>query len=382
MALIRKVCFTAIFVFVVSSSLFAQLLDEEAEADSVSSTLVPAVSYSSDEGVIGGILYDRKNFKGNIQPFRSRLKGKALASTLGFIEVEAKYIQTESWNSSIRSVVDLQFHRYTADSYFGIGNATSFSDEGWKNGFYDFKSIGWELNYFGYYPLYQNESRQFDLKFGLGVEYENPKAKNDSTSFALYPPKGNTGGWTNYLATGFVFENRDRTFDARHGNRTEVTLSYSPALIGDYSLFSAHGQYRQYFQPFSFLTIANMLNLRYVGGDVPYWKMSTLGDDNTLRGYPLNRFQGNASVAYTLELRSWILKFPQFYKLRLGGHLFTDVGRVFTDADIFEDTFRGYHQTVGIGGTLSVLESDFILRGELGFSEDTSRIYIGLGYLF
>ena len=86
MVLIKKVFFTAIFIFVVSSSLSAQLLDEEAEADSVSSTLVPAVSYSSDEGVIGGILYDRKNFKGNIQPFRSRLKGKALASTLGFID--------------------------------------------------------------------------------------------------------------------------------------------------------------------------------------------------------------------------------------------------------------------------------------------------------
>lgn len=378
----KKIFLTAIFILFVSSTIYAQLLNKKVGADSVSNTLVPAVSYSSDEGVIGGILYDRKSYKGNIQPFKSRLKGKALASTLGFIEVEAKYIRTESWNSSIRSVVDLQFHRYTADNYFGIGNATTFSDEKWKNGFYDFKSIGWKLNYTGYYPLYEKGNRRFDLKFGLGMEYENPKVKSDSTSFALYPPEGSGGGWSNSLSTGFVFENRDRTFDPRHGNRTEVWLSYSPDLIGDYSLFSVHGQYRQYFQPFSFLTIANMLNLRYVGGEVPYWKMSTLGDDNTLRGYPLNRFQGNASVAYSLELRSWLLKFPQFYHLRLGGHLFTDVGRVFTDADEFKDTFRDYHQTFGIGGTLSILESDFILRGELGFSEDTSRIYIGLGYLF
>lgn len=378
----KKLLCTVVLIFAVSSSLSAQLINSKAGADSLSSTLVPAVSYSSDEGVIGGILYDRKSFKGTVQPFRSRLKGKALASTLGFIEVEAKYIRTESWNSNIRSVIDLQFHRYTADNYFGIGNATTFSDEKWKNGFYDFRSLGWQLSYTGYYPLYKKGNRQFDLKFGIGTEYESPKAKADTTSFGLYPPRGKTGGWTNYLSTGFVYENRDRTFDARHGNRTEVTLSYAPALIGDYNLLAAHGQYRQYFHPFSFLTIANMLNLRYVGGEVPYWKMSTLGDDNTLRGYPLNRFQGNASVAYTLELRSWILKFPQFYRLRLGGHLFTDVGRVFTDADEFKDTFRGYHQTFGIGGTLSILESDFILRGELGFSEDTSRIYIGLGYLF
>lgn len=378
----KQLFLSVIFVFFCFSSVSGQLLTKEADADSVESTIVPAVSYGSDKGLIGGILYDRKNYKGHIEPYRNRLRGKALASTLGFVEVEANFEQTKTWNSSVRSVIDLHFHRFTADNYFGIGNATPFSDSGWKNGFYDFKSVGWELSYDGYYPLYERGKRQLDLQFGAGIEFENPKAKNDSTSFAIFPPNGYTGGWTNYLSTGLIFENRDRTFDPRHGNRTELKLSYAPELISDYALVTAHGQFRQYFQPFSFLTIANMLNLRYVGGDVPYWKMSTLGDDNTLRGYPLNRFQGNASVAYTLELRSWLLKFPQFYKLRLGGHLFTDVGRVFTDEDNFGDTFRGYHQTFGVGGTLSILESDFILRGELGFSEDTSRIYIGLGYLF
>ncbi|MCW9707082.1 hypothetical protein [Fodinibius salsisoli] len=358
------------------------MLTKEVAVDSIENTIVPAVSYGSDEGLIGGILYDRKNYKGQINPYKNRLRGKALVSTQGFIEVEAQYEQTQTWNGSIRSIIDLYFHRFTADNYFGIGNATPFSDEGWKNGYYDFQSLGWELSYDGYYPIYQRGNRQLDLQFGAGIEFENPQAKNDSTSFVIYPPNGQKGGWTNYLSAGLIFENRDRPFDSRHGNRTEIRFSYAPSLISDYGLVTAQGQFRQYFQPFSFLTIANMLNIRYVGGDVPYWKMSTLGDDNTLRGYPLNRFQGNASVAYTLELRSWLLTFPQFYNLRLGGHLFTDMGRVFTDEDNFSDTFRNYHQTFGIGGTLSVLQSDFILRGELGFSEDTSRIYIGLGYLF
>jgi hemolysin activation/secretion protein len=107
-----------------------------------------------------------------------------------------------------------------------------------------------------------------------------------------------------------------------------------------------------------------------------------LGNKNTLRGYPLNRFKGNSSLAYTLELRTWLLKFPQFYGLKFGGQLFTDAGRVFTEVDDANDLFKEYHQTVGLGGAMSVFNPDFILRGEIGFSEDVSRIYIGVGYMF
>ncbi|MDZ7683308.1 MAG: hypothetical protein U5J63_16775 [Fodinibius sp.] len=44
--------------------------------------------------------------------------------------------------------------------------------------------------------------------------------------------------------------------------------------------------------------------------------------------------------------------------------------------------FSDYKQTIGIGGAMSIFNPDFILRGEVGFSEEVSRIYIGIGYLF
>ncbi len=145
---------------------------------------------------------------------------------------------------------------------------------------------------------------------------------------------------------------------------------------------TARLELRQYFYLFNWLTIANRLEARHAGGDVPYWEMSTLGDSQTLRGYPLNRFKGKSSVAYNLELRGWVLQFPEFYNLKFGTQLFTDVGRVFTGSDDFDDLFEGYKQTVGFGGAMSIFNPDFILRGEIGFSEDVSRIYIGVGYMF
>lgn len=378
-----RILFLSLTLSFISSSLSAQFLDTEVGADSVTSTVVPAISYGSDRGVIFGVLYDRKDYSGDLEPYKSRIKGRALGSTLGFVEVEAQYERTQIANTQIRAVGNLKFHRYKGDNYFGIGNSTPFDKKDYENGYYDYKSVGWNLSIDGYYPLYKwNEDRKLDLKFGVGMEYENPVARGDTTFFAKYPPSGSKGGWSNYLTTGLIFENRDNDYDPRQGNRISIQVSYSPGFTGNFSFVSTHTQLLQYFNPFSFVTVANMLNVRYVGGKIPFWKMSTLGNRETLRGYPLNRFQGNASIAYTLELRKWLLEFPEFYKLRLGGHLFTDVGRVFTKDNEFNDLFRGYHQTFGFGGTLSVLESDFIVRGELGFSESSPRIYFGLGYLF
>jgi outer membrane protein assembly factor BamA len=119
-----------------------------------------------------------------------------------------------------------------------------------------------------------------------------------------------------------------------------------------------------------------------VAGNVPYWELSTLGGENNLRGYPLNRFYGKTSIAYSLELRAWFLRFPRLFGLKFGGQLFTDTGRVFTGSDDINDVFDGYKQTIGFGGAMSIFNPDFILRGEIGFSDEVSRIYVGIGYLF
>jgi outer membrane protein assembly factor BamA len=179
-----------------------------------------------------------------------------------------------------------------------------------------------------------------------------------------------------------IWENRDSEFDPHRGNRAELDLRVAPELISSYGLMSARLELRQYFYLFNWLTIANRLETRHVTGNVPYWELSMLGGQDNLRGYPLNRFMGNSLLAYTLELRGWFLKFPELENLKFGGHLFTDTGRVFTGSDDLDDLFSGYKQTIGFGGTMSVFHPDLILRGEIGFSEDISRIYIGVGYLF
>lgn len=381
--ILKRYLFLITFLLlVIAGSSRAQIMGGPIGPDSVATAIVPALSYSSNEGLIGGAIYNRINYKGDIRPFRSYLNSTALVSTKGFVEVEGTYEQTRSFGRDIRSIYDVFFRRYTTDIFFGIGNETSFSKNRWEDDYYYFESVSFGLNYKARKPFYQNEKSQLDFLAGVGTEYHIPYSQGDVTSFAQNMPNGSEGGWVNYLNAGLVWENRDSEFDPHHGNRAELEIRFAPDPISTYALTSAKLELRQYFHLFHWLTIANRLETRHVAGDIPFWELSTLGGHSNLRGYPLNRFQGNTSLAYTLEMRGWILKFPQLYNLKLGGHVFTDAGRVFTGSDDFNDLFQGYKQTFGFGGAMSIFNPDLIFRGEIGFSEDVSRIYIGVGYLF
>lgn len=379
--MIRYLAITAVLIFFTTMAK-AQMMGGPVGADSISTALVPVVSYSSNEGFVGGALYNRYDYNGSIKPFKNYLQSSALVSTKGFVEVEARFEQTRTFGRNIRSIYETFFRRYTTDIFFGPGNNSPFSKSRWEDGYYYFESISVGFNYKARKPLYSDGNRQFDLLAGFGTEYFIPYINDDNSSLNQLTPNGSDGGWVNYLNTGMIWENRNSEFDPNQGNYAKLELQYSPEIISNYGLGSARFEFRQYFHLFNFLTIANRLEARHVTGDVPFWEFSTLGGQNNLRGYPLNRFQGKSSLAYNLELRAWLLRFPHLYGLKFGGQLFTDTGRVFTRSDDVNDLFEGYKQTVGFGGAMSVFNPDFILRGSMGFSEDVTRIYIGVGYLF
>lgn len=380
---IRLFIISALLCWLTAAPAGAQMIPEEAGTDSVVQALLPVISYGSTEGLFGGAMYNRYDYSGDIEPFHNYAEASAFVSTKGFVEVEMLYERTRTFGRDVRSRIDLSFRRYTADNFFGVGNSTTFESDLWEDEFYFVETIGAGFEYQARKPLYKvNEMRRFDLTGGFGAEYNIPYARGDRSAFAEQPPNGSSGGWSMLVSTGFVWENRDSEFDPSRGNRAEFQVRYFPAPVNEFPVTTLRLQFRQYFRLFNRLKIANRLEARHAGGDVPYWELSKLGDDYTLRGYPFNRFQGRSSLAYSLELRSWILEFPDFHRLKVGLHIFTDTGRVLTGEDDFSDLFRDYKQTVGVGGAVSIFSPDLIMRGSVGFSEDMSQIYIGIGYMF
>lgn len=359
----------------------AQFLPKPAGPDSIRNAFLPVLSYSSDVGFVGGLIFNRFDYRGDTQPFRTYFNSMAVASTKGYVKVDARYERTQTFGRKLRSIAELSFSRLATDTYFGIGNTTTYSKQLWEEEYYYFESYSVGLDLKLRKVLQQNNGSQLDLLGGLSTEYQIPYVLQENSSFNQAMPNGSSGGFINYLTAGLIWENRDREFNPRSGNMAMLEIRVSPDLISDYALTTFRLDLRQYFYAWDFLTIANRLQMRHAEGDVPYWELPALGNNVSLRGYPLNRFRGNSSVSYNLELRSWMFTFPE-YRLKLGVQLFTDVGRVFTPDNDAGDLFRDYKQTFGFGGAMSLFSPDFILRSDMGFSDEVMRIYVGIGYAF
>lgn len=357
-------------------------MEQSVGTDSLTSSFFPILGYSSDIGLLGGGVYSRFDYRGDTEPFRTHWQSLAAISTKGFIKVEAQFEQTGSFGTDLRSDLNLFIDRLAYDNYFGVGNRTTYSDQLWENDFYFFESLSIGFTADVRETLYRSGATKFDWLLGLGTEYEIPHTKQQNSLFNQVRPLGFSGGWVNFLKTGLLWENRNNEFDPTRGNRAELSIRYAPSfLLSDYEMAVVNADLRQYVKLFHTITVAGRARVRHATGDVPYWELSALGEDNSLRGYPRNRFLGKSSVEYNLELRTWVLEFPA-YQIKLGGQLFTDVGRVFTAGDDLGDLFEGYKQTFGFGGAISLFNPDVILRGEIGFSDNGSQIYIGAGYMF
>ncbi len=111
--------------------------------------------------------------------------------------------------------------------------------------------------------------------------------------------------------------------------------------------------------------------LQQINGTAPYHELSKLGDSWTARGYKADRFLDRAMTLTTLEYR-----FP-LYKA-LGGVLFVDAGRVMPR--LTEFSFKNWHYNWGWG--LRYYLTNFVVRFDMGISEEGSRIFFNFGHVF
>lgn len=382
----RYICCGFCISILLCTKVRAQLVPTDSiPKQGIQNTVLPAVGYTSDLGLIGGGIYSRFDYRPGVEPYYSKIQAMVLASTGGYLEGELHMDWCKTFGLDMRSTLEFGANRLFDDNYFGVGNSTDFKDNRWNNGYYYFETVNFNADYTGRIPVWKST---FDDKLNAlvmaGSEYNIPYPRKDQSTINLMPPRGVSGGWVNYIGTGLLWENRDSEIHPTRGNRLELKFKAAPSvLFNEYPLTIAKLDAREYFK-FHLLrdvVVANRLIMRHANGQVPYWEMSALGNRTIMRGMPMNRYLGNSMIVYSLELRTWLINIKE-YQIKLGGQLFTDRGRVFTPGDDFQDIFHNYRRTYGLGGAISLFNPDLIFRGDLGFSKDIMRIYMGIGYAF
>ncbi len=307
------------------------------------------------------------------------------ASTRGELMSGVDYERIDLFGRPLRNRIRINLERNPESTFFGIGNDTDYLNRLYDEGVYFLlkKQAFLSMNIRKKLLTIPNHNDEDIIEAVLRLQgsYSDLSGKGADTRFVIEPPPGAEGGWVNTIGVGVIADNRDSEFKPRTGIMLELGANLSSPIIASDFLYSDYFLDARFFAPLLWdVILAQRVEMQHSIGNVPFWEMPVIGNQNALRGYPLNRFIGDSSVLYMLELRKWLFSFLED-EIKVGGHFFTDNGRVFSDFDS-PDFFDEWKNTWGFGGSLSVFNQDLVLRGEVGFSKDDYRIYAGIGYAF
>ncbi len=239
------------------------------------------------------------------------------------------------------------------DFYYGLGDTTEIINERLVNSTNLDITQGFEYNITSklYIGIYYNYNNYFNLTYNDTTYYEG--------KIDLEPNEGTQSG----IGLNFALETRDNRFNARRGLYLFVKYMNYGNWIGskfDYNMFLI--DFRKYYTPVKFLTIAGQLYTESRMGDVPVQSLALMGGDNRMRGIYLGRYRDHTIIDGQLELR-----FPLVWIL--GGVVFGGLGEVAPDYGKY--TFNGIHWAAGGGLRLMVdSNSRTNLRFDVGFSKD------------
>ena len=115
-----------------------------------------------------------------------------------------------------------------------------------------------------------------------------------------------------------------------------------------------------------------------IGDQVPFFEQSSLGGQNNLRGYGVDRFVDKNLVALSIEERIHLMR------VKVAGTTadfeiapFLDTGQVFSD---FRDVnFNDYRMTPGIGFR-GIVKPNVVGRVDYGYSREGGAVFAGLDF--
>lgn len=345
-------------------------------------TLLPVAGYSSDMGLFGGALLQRINYANNIRPFLSKTTADFTISTKSNVIVDINFERTKTFGTDVRSLVEFNGQRFSYDHYFGIGNETEFSNDLYDDEYFYFENREFSIYYQARKEIVEfGEFGQLDVTASADFSYLNGVSRGEETKYGEDTPFGSGKSWANKLGIGLLADSRNNEFSPSRGFRYEASIEASTSIIGsDYSYTDIRLDVRHYSKLFRSVVLAHKLDFVSIQGDAPFWDLAIIGGDDGLRGYHLDRFRGNQSIYHLLELRSWLFSFWND-EIRVGNQIFWDTGRVFSEYDSNE-FFNNWKHSFGGGLIFSFFNPDLMLRMDVGFSDETYRVYFGAGYAF
>lgn len=220
-----------------------------------------------------------------------------------------------------------------------------------------------------------------------------PGEDDDTPSTDRFAPAlpGIGGARSNHLAIALVWNSRDEVVRPTRGWKLILKcLSADQALWNDDADFSKLILDASYVLPqvWQRQVVGLHGNAEVMFGtdrDIPFFELSSLGGDDTMRGYFPGRFLGKGRMVFNAEYRLKLtdFNFRRLWDVEIDGVGFGDAGRVYDGSGDFVDhVFDHLRYSYG-GGVRIGFSSGLVARIDVGFSpEETGLVYLAFGHTF
>jgi outer membrane protein assembly factor BamA len=353
---------------------------EKGEGGGLPFAVLPQVGYGPETGPKLGVKFDGRN-----------LFGGATFVDVNLLGAAQRQIKTQLTVGNPRLGDFLVFgtasyYRDPSMEFFGIGNndvgPEELSNQDLKRG-----RIGFTLGYRVLRRVALTVSAMY-----RETDVDPGKSSHSPTTQRFAPTlPGVHGGKSNYVGAALVFNSRDEVVRPTEGWTFIIKyLSADSALWNNNTDFSKLILDTSYTVPLVWRRqiIALHANTEIEFGDkkdIPFFELTSLGGDDSMRGYFPHRFLGKGRALFNAEYRLKLADFNlrKLWDVTIDGVAFGDAGRVYEDGDEFEHHFADHFRYSYGGGTRIGFSSGLVARIDVGFSpEETGLVYLTFGHTF
>lgn len=319
----------------------------------------------------------------NINWFKYEPGGRELRFSASYaqkIERELTFSYTNPALSNGRYNLNFgaSFFKNPTARFFGLGPSTNLSDQ--TNYTAPEIRANWKFG------LYANEVTQIAVsqRFRNMATIQRGATNLPFTLDAFPITPGVDGATILGERLSFHYDTRDHLITPTDG--TQITVY---AEINNNFKDSAHPMYSRYEMEVKKLFPSEskraILVLRAdiqatIGSNVPFYEQSSLGGQNNLRGYGVDRYIDKNLVSASIEERLHV------FRTQLAGVTadfevapFLDTGQVFND---YTDTsFKSYRMTPGVGFR-GIVRPNVVGRVDYGYSREGGAVFAGLDFPF
>ncbi len=361
-------------IFLIVNIQFAQEVNNQSLKDSKEINpildskfeILPILSYDSDAGFGYGtkiffLNYLRSNESFDLVLFNSTQGERWYRVVFSIPDFELR--QGKIYSLAFDLLID--YDKRINNSFFGVGNKSSFEDRE------HYTKEPFEINL--------TFSKGFSTYFigQAGVRYKsirNFHFSDDSRLINLSPKLNSATVRYVSIFTSWRYDTRNSFINPSYGLVLHSEIEYTPPSFLSNIAFTRFAYLTQYYTTF-FLTdiiLALRLGIQALSGSgLPVQVLLSIGGNNTLRGYPQDRYLDKSSAVFNAELR-----FPIFW--RFGGLIGFDAGKVWSSIGAFDLNRWATNPTIG----LRFYMDTFVVRADVGFGKETIGFYFNFGHLF